>query len=269
MRLHVRHRSVYAYEPAAARVSLRLKLFPSVFDGQSVDNWSVTVNGDRVEPLYITGYGDESALWQSKDQITNVEVLAEGVVVTEDKTGLIRDLPNKPPSSIFRRDTELTRPDEVIRKLAESARKEDDLETAHALSLAVREAVEYRPEATNSQTPAAEAMAIGAGVCQDHAHVLIAACRSQGIPARYVTGYLKAADDEDELLETHAWAEAHIRNFGWVGLDPSNGISPTDHYIRIACGLDADDATPIKGHVVGSSQITLSADVAVSDNQQQ
>ena len=269
MRLSVRHRSEYGYEPAAARVSLRLKLFPSVYDGQSVEGWTVTVNGDPVEPIYITGYGDEIALWQSEGAVSRVEVLANGVVATQDKSGVVRDLPKKPPSSIFLRDTDLTRPDEAIRALAQAARKEDQLETTHALSLAVREAIDYRPEATTATTTAAEAMAIGAGVCQDHSHVLISACRALDIPARYVTGYLKAADDEDELLETHAWVEAHIQHFGWVGLDPSNGISPTDHYIRIACGLDADDATPIKGHVVGGSQITLSADVAVSDNQQQ
>ncbi|WP_419910988.1 transglutaminase family protein [Hoeflea sp.] len=269
MRLHVRHRSQYEYEPAASRVSLRLKLFPSVFDGQSVEGWSVTVNDEPVEPVYTTGYGDETALWQSKGAVARVEVVAHGVVATEDKSGVVRDLPRKPPSSIFLRDTELTRADDAIRALAEAARKEDQLETTHALSLAIRETVDYRPEATSTTTTAAEAMAIGAGVCQDHSHILIAACRALDIPARYVTGYLKAADDEDELLETHAWVEAHIQHFGWVGLDASNGISPTDHYIRIACGLDADDATPIKGHVVGGSQITLSADVAVSDSQQQ
>ena len=269
MRLQVRHTSEYLYEPAASRVSLRLKLFPSVFDGQTVEHWRVTVNGDPAEPVYTTGYGDEVALWQSSETVSRIEVLAEGAVHTEDKTGLVRDLPNKPPSFIFRRQTALTESDEAIRSLANDFLKPDLLETVHDLSKAVAKAVAYRPEATNSRTTASQAMALGAGVCQDHAHVLISACRSLSIPARYVTGYLKAAEEAEELLETHAWAEAHIQNFGWIGLDASNGISPTDHYIRIACGLDADDATPIKGHVVGGSKITLSADVAVSDSQQQ
>jgi transglutaminase-like putative cysteine protease len=269
MRLEVRHSSEYLYEPAASRVSLRLKLFPSVFDGQNVERWTVTVNGEPVEPIYTTGYGDETALWQSSHEVSRVEVLAEGTIVTEDRAGLVRDLPTKPPPGIFYRQTPLTRPDDSIRKLAQSTQKEDLLETVHALSKKVADTVEYRTEATNSKTTAAEALAIGAGVCQDHAHVLIAACRSLSIPARYVTGYLKAVEDENEMVETHAWAETFIQDFGWVGLDPSNGISPTDHYVRIACGLDADDATPIKGHVVGGSKITLSANVAVSDNQQQ
>ncbi|MEM6462178.1 MAG: transglutaminase family protein [Pseudomonadota bacterium] len=269
MRLYVRHNSQYKYEPAAKRVSLRLKLFPSVYDGQSVESWAVSVNGDPVHPIYTTGYGDETALWQSSDEVASVDVIAKGTVVTEDRSGVVKRLPNKPPAPIFQMETALTRPDDAIRKLAKESLKSDELETVHTLSHAVAEAVEYRPEVTNSKTTAAEALAIGAGVCQDHAHILMAASRYLGIPSRYVTGYLKAAEDADEMVETHAWAEVHIRNFGWVGLDPSNGISPTDHYIRIACGLDADDATPIKGHVVGESQITLSAEVAVTENQQQ
>jgi len=269
MRLTVSHRSTYSYAPAAARVSLRLKLYPSIYDGQSAESWTVTVNDETVDPIYMSGYGDDVALWQSKEPLENAAIVAEGVILTDDRAGVVRDLPRKPPSALFNRTTALTEPNDAIAAFAQQVRVQDALETAHALSLAVREAVEYRPKVTHSHTTAAEALEIGAGVCQDHAHLFIAACRSLGIPARYVTGYLQAAEDHQELLETHAWAEAHIARFGWVGLDPSNGISPTEHYIRIACGLDADDATPVKGHVVGDSQISLTAKVAVANSQQQ
>lgn len=269
MRLNVSHRTTYEYDPAAMRVALRLKLFPSVYDGQSVESWQVTVNGDPVEPVYVSGYGDEVALWHSHDPIESAVVIAQGAIVTHDKAGVVRNLPRKPPSAIFMRPTELTHADDAIVQLAKGSEGDEPLETVHALSLAVKNAVTYRSNVTSSETSAAEALAAGEGVCQDHTHIFVAACRSIGIPARYVTGYLQATEDDAALLETHAWAEAHIRNFGWVGVDPSNGISPTDCYIRIACGLDADDATPIKGHVVGGSQISLTAQVAVADSQQQ
>lgn len=269
MRLNVSHRSTYNYEPAAARVALRLKLFPSIYDGQSVESWQVTVNGESVESIYVSGYGDDVALWNSHDPIEAAVVVAKGTIVTQDTAGVVRDLPRRPPAALFTRTTALTGPSDAISQLASSCQTGDLLETVHGLSLAVKDAVTYRSKVTNSKTTAAEALAAGEGVCQDHAHVFIAACRTLGIPARYVTGYLQATDDETELLETHAWAEAHIKDFGWIGVDPSNGISPTDHYIRIACGLDADDATPIKGHVVGGSQISLTAEVAVADSQQQ
>lgn len=269
MQLNVSHRSIYNYEPAAARVALRLKLFPSIYDGQSVESWQVTVNDDTVEPIYVSGYGDDVALWISQNPIEAAVVVAKGTIVTRDTAGVVRDLPRRPPAALFTRTTDLTGPNDAISHLANTCQTDDLLETVHSLSLAVKEAVAYRSKVTNSKTTAAEALTAGEGVCQDHAHIFIAACRTIGIPARYVTGYLQATDDETDLLETHAWAEAHIKNFGWIGVDPSNGISPTDHYIRIACGLDADDATPIKGHVVGGSQISLTAEVAVADNQQQ
>ena len=269
MHLNISHRTIYSYEPAASRVSLRIKLFPSIFDGQSTDVWTVLVNGETVEPLYVSGFGDDVALWQSRTAQETVEVVADGIVSTEDKSGIVRDLPRRPPAAIFLRSTGLTEPDDAIRSLAQQVAVNDELETVHAVSLAVSEGVEYRAKATHSETSAAEAMALGAGVCQDHAHVFIAACRSLGIPARYVTGYLRASEDQADLLETHAWAEVHIRGLGWVGIDPSNAISPTDHYIRLASGLDAADAAPIKGHVVGGSQISLTAEVSVAENQQQ
>ncbi len=269
MRLQISHRTTYTYEPAASRVSLRLKLFPSIFDGQTAQSWDVHINGEKVEPIYVSGYGDDVALWQSRAPLESAEVVAGGVVLTEDRAGIVRDLPRRPPSAIFLRTTDLTKPSDAIRSLAQSSKLDNELETAHALSLSVKDAVAYQTEATHSQTTAAEAVELGAGVCQDHAHAFISACRTLGLPARYVTGYLRATEDQEDLLETHAWAEVHVGGLGWVGIDPSHGISPTDHYIRLTCGLDADDATPIKGHVVGGSEIFLTAQVAVAESQQQ
>jgi transglutaminase-like putative cysteine protease len=137
----------------------------------------------------------------------------------------------------------------------------------HALCTAVRDAIEYRSGATTSQTTAAQALKQGAGVCQDHAHVFIAAARTLNVPARYVVGYLLAVDTA--LTETHAWAEAHLSDIGWVGFDPANGICPTDRYVRLGCGLDSADAAPIRGSVVGAPQERLSASVDISQTQGQ
>jgi transglutaminase-like putative cysteine protease len=266
MNLHVSHRSEYAYEPKAARVSLRIKLFPSQFEGQYVRSWSVAVNGEPVTPIYVSGYGDDVALWQSDDGISNVVVSAEGVVETEDMNGVVRDLPRRPPRGVFLRKTRLTDPSEAILELARDSVGDDVLSTCHSLCDAVNEKIAYRSRSTHAATTAAEAFEGGTGVCQDHAHIMIAACRSLDIPSRYVTGYMMAGEGEDDVLETHAWAEVFVQELGWVGFDPSNALCPTDRYIRLACGLDADDAAPIKGHVVGETDISLSAQVAVVPN---
>ncbi|WP_170317672.1 transglutaminase family protein [Paroceanicella profunda] len=265
----MRHRTTYTYDPEADRVALRLKLYPSTHSGQRVLDWSVSVNGDTVAPLVRDAYGDQIGLWNHMTPLGAAEIVASGTVEVTDTTGMIRDLPSHPPPGIFLRDTALTEPDAALLAFARAITAESELERAHSLSAAVTEAVEYRPGLTDAKTTAAQALALGAGVCQDHAHVFIAAARSIGIPARYVVGYLLTDDEENTLVETHAWAEAHVTGLGWIGFDPSNAVCPTDRYVRLSCGLDAPDAAPVNGNVLGQPDIGFDTDVTVIQGQQQ
>jgi transglutaminase-like putative cysteine protease len=127
--------------------------------------------------------------------------------------------------------------------------------------------MDYVPGSTLSRTTAEQALEQGAGVCQDHAHVFISASRAMGVPARYVVGYLLSADET--VTATHAWAEAHASDLGWVGFDPANRLCPTDRYVRLGAGFDAHDASPIRGHFVGQCTEALAADVRVTQFQVQ
>ncbi|MBN8890137.1 MAG: transglutaminase family protein, partial [Rhodospirillales bacterium] len=134
----------------------------------------------------------------------------------------------------------------------------------HALMGAVHGRVAYVVDATTQQTTAAAAFADGRGVCQDHAHIMIAAARALGMPARYVTGYLLLEGDEAEAsVAHHAWAEAWVEELGWVGFDAANCLCPTDRYVRLAVGLDAASAAPIRGVRRGTGAEHLCVDVAV------
>jgi transglutaminase-like putative cysteine protease len=133
--------------------------------------------------------------------------------------------------------------------------------------------------ATDTGTSAIEAFAHGHGVCQDFAHVFIAAARHLGHPARYVGGYLfqphlvqRQAQGASGQVQTaapqdagHAWAEALVPNLGWVGFDPANGVSPTDAYVRVAVGLDYLGAAPVRGTRYGGTGESLSVRVVVQD----
>ena len=112
--------------------------------------------------------------------------------------------------------------------------------------------------------PAAEALAQGRGVCQDHTHLFVSAARSLGIPARYVSGYLLADEAGHALRETHAWAEAWVDGLGWIGFDATNGLCVTELYVRLCSGLDAHDAAPVRGSVYGTTEIGIQADVMIS-----
>ena len=163
---------------------------------------------------------------------------------------------------VYLRVTPQTRPDAAICELARSVERTDPLERLHALAGAVRARVDYVPGSTNAHTEAAEALADGKGVCQDHAHIFIAAARSLGVPARYVTGYL-VVDTDNASEAHHAWAEAWVEGLGWVGFDVANRICPTERYVRLAVGLDARYAAPVIGSRSGGAAEALEVCVEV------
>lgn len=261
MRHFIRHRTEYAYQPAAGRVALRLKLFPTRFVGHQAATWRVSVNGQGVKPLLTNGYGDAEAIWTTLTPVERLEIVAEGEIVVEDTAGVVRGLVEAARPTVFLRPTPLTKPTKALQDFADRARSETPLASLHAISELVGKQIAYTPGSTQAGTPAGEALEKGQGVCQDHAHVFIAAARLLDTPARYVVGYL--ADDPKHQAQTHAWAEAFVPDLGWVGFDPANGQCPTEAYVRVACGFDAVDAAPIRGCMTHGVQERLSTDVVI------
>lgn len=264
MKLLVRHQTIYRYESAAARVAMRLKLVPTHTTAQQVLEWHVSVNGEPVKGFRRNGFGEMEAVWVRHDRLDNAVIVAEGLVETSETHGVMLPSFGSVHPRYFLRDTALTQASAAIRDMAMSLPDGDGvLARLHALSAAVSNAVAYRSGVTNAHTTAAEAFALGAGVCQDHAQIFIAGARAIGIPARYVTGYL-LAEGGTALHETHAWVEALVPNLGWVGFDPSNRVCVTERYLRLASGLDARAAAPIRGSVTVAGDIWIDADVRIA-----
>lgn len=263
MRLTVRHATTYTYEPPADRCALRLRLYPPAFDSQRILNWTVSVNGQAVPPLLSTATGDRESIWTCLAGAPEIAVVAAGEIETSDTAGVVRGLKETVRPQMFLRTTPLTEADAKITALASEIAAGKPLDRMHALFNAVADAIAYKPGTTSANTTAAQALKAGKGVCQDHAHVFISAARTMKVPARYVVGYLFALDGK--MTETHAWAEAFVPEIGWVGFDPANRLCPTDRYVRLACGLDAADAAPIRGNVSGASQERLSASVDIGE----
>jgi transglutaminase-like putative cysteine protease len=139
----------------------------------------------------------------------------------------------------------------------------DPVARLHAISQAVLGAVAYRAGFTDVTTGAEAVLAARQGVCQDHAHVFIAALRVIGVPARYVGGYL-LMDDSTDQSAGHAWAEAHVTGLGWVGFDISNGISPDARYVRVSTGRDYREAAPVTGIRFGGVPEKMQVALAVA-----
>jgi transglutaminase-like putative cysteine protease len=265
MRIAITHATTY-HSDAPGRAIQALRLTPATGRGQKVVSWQVRVAGAGPGLRYVDAFGNLVDLMASRGPVADVEIVAEGVVETSEVAGVVGFPAEGIVPAVCLRATVLTEADDAIAAFAGECRREGVLATLHAILDGLHAAMEYDTSATNSLTTASDAFAAGRGVCQDHAHVFAAAARSLGIPARYVTGYL--VTDAAEAVAHHAWAEALAPDLGWVGFDPANGQCPTERYVRLAVGLDALEAAPVRGVRLGGARERLSVSVAVAEQSQ-
>ncbi|MGY6547630.1 MAG: transglutaminase family protein [Roseinatronobacter sp.] len=284
MILSVLHTTRYSFADPVRGIIQSLRITPSKCEGQRVLDWQIDVPGAVMGTPFRDGAGDMLQTVSLRVPGTEIEVTVRGTVDTRDTAGILRGHRERVPPGAYLRGSLRTEPNRAIRELTqatlETAPEATALEKAHLLSAAVSEALPYTPGATHAHTTAAEAITAGAGVCQDHAHVLIACAHLAGLPARYVSGYLHATEDSSESGTadgirdatpqgaSHAWVEIFIDGLGWIGFDAANKCCPNEHYIRLGSGLDAQDAAPIRGLILGGSEEELDVSVRVGTKDQ-
>ena len=146
-------------------------------------------------------------------------------------------------------------------------------EASVALTAMIHREFTYKPGTTHVGTTSNEALRNHEGVCQDFAHAMLAALRSLGIPARYVSGYLRTIPPKGQprLIgadQSHAWVGVYMGpSLGWVDLDPTNDMHAHTDHIPIAVGRDYSDVAPIRGSFLGggASRMSVSVDVESKD----
>jgi transglutaminase-like putative cysteine protease len=262
MRLKITHRTEYSYDAPVQYLLQRLRLLPLSGQTQTVNAWTIKVDGAREELRFADHFGNDTRLVSIEGGHNAIIVEASGEVMTRDTSGVSGPHQGFAPLWLFTQETPLTTIGKGIRDLAEAVGKGTDIERLHRLMALIGERVAYTSGATNAATPAEEALALKTGVCQDHSHIFATAARTMGFPARYVSGYLMM-DAAVEQAASHAWAEAHVPGLGWVAFDPANGISPDERYVRIAIGRDYRDASPVSGILLGQVQEKLAVTVSV------
>ena len=267
MRIRVDHRTTYRYEAPASSLVQALRVTPVEHAGQHLIDWRVDADIDGSFRESHDAFGNRVTMFYADGPVSEMTLIVTGLADVTDIAGVIRAEETLPPSA-YLRTTELTRYDPGLVSLAERFRGETPLGAAHGICSAIYNEMRFEVGLTGTATSAGDALAAGHGVCQDFAHIFAASARLLGIPARYVSGHL-ARDEAQEAA--HAWAEAYVPEIGWVGFDPANGISPTDHYLRVAIGLDYLDAAPIRGarRGGGAESLTVSVDAAAAMRQSQ
>jgi transglutaminase-like putative cysteine protease len=265
MHIEIDHKTVYTYEHPARYGVQEFRLTPVSWPGQSIRSWSIEAPGIQGAASYIDAWGNTVHLVNQMRERAELTIRVRGIVDTSDTGGIVGHLRHEQSPRIFLRETALSAADEAIRHLASQLLQSDDgVAMCHALMRSISDHMRYDTRSTHSGTSAARAFGDRSGVCQDFAHVFIAACRSMGLPSRYVTGYLFLPDEPEHSDAHHAWAETFIKGLGWVGFDPANGICPDERYVRLACGPDAEQAAPVRGLRRGSGQESLTVAVSVT-----
>ncbi len=265
MKLSIQHTTTYRFTAPADYGLQQLRLTPKDHNGQNVVSWDMAVDGGKVETEFSDQHCNQVSLVSFAPGASEITVSCTGVVETDDIAGVIGKHAGFAPLWYFQRTTPLTKAGARIRSLISGLAEEgaDDVTRLHALSARILAAVPYEIGRTEADSSAEDALKIGAGVCQDHAHIFLAATRALGYPARYVSGYLMM-DDRVHQDASHAWVEVHVDSLGWVGFDISNGISPDPRYVRVATGLDYAEAAPIAGLHYGAEGEAMAVDIQVA-----
>jgi transglutaminase-like putative cysteine protease len=254
MRIHVSHQTVYDYAPPAKSLIQTLRLTPRNHDGQYVAHWRIDVDVDsRLKPSE-DAFANITHLLSVGGPIARLVVSVDGEVQTHDTAGVVRGTVERFPPALYVRETPMTACDDALRDLAGAAASQagpEPLARLHALMAQVADKLAH--DAGADTVGAAQALAAGKGCSADHAHVFAAAARQLEIPARCISGYLwQEVDGTGSGL--HFWTEAHVAGLGWVAFDTANRICPSTAHVRVAVGLDATGAAPVRGSHHGGGE---------------
>ena len=253
MRIEIDHTLKLTVPPGYGQLVLHLLLTPASGPSQTVESWSVEVAGIGNAGRFRDGYGNAVHLVNQPRPDGEVAIAARGVITTQDVNGVLGRPAGEPVPALYKRVTPLTKaPGTLVDALRD--RRANRLDALHALMVQVGDALglpeaektsgqmQATGEQTQSQSQSTEAA--DQRSASDYAHLFIGAARALDIPARYVCGYLAAGDGHNG--GPHAWAEAFDDGLGWIGFDPLHQICPTERYVRLAVGLDAESALPVR-----------------------
>ncbi|WP_182111498.1 MULTISPECIES: transglutaminase family protein [unclassified Actinotalea] len=260
-RLHVVHTTRFVYDGPVTASYNEARMTPLSERGQTVLESRLAVEPQTWRHDYRDYWGTAVAAFESGvphrelvlESVTRVDV-GDRTVVADATWEQVRDPATVAELGEFLAPSATTRaPDDVAATAAELAAELGPDATARAVALRLHELVEYVPGVTAVHSTAADAWEQRKGVCQDLAHLTVAALRSAGVPARYVSGYLHPLRGGDVGLsvvgESHAWVEWWAGD--WVAFDPTNGTDVGEHHVVIGRGREYQDVAPVRGTYAG------------------
>jgi transglutaminase-like putative cysteine protease len=285
MNYTVLHRTTYRYQSDVAYSRLVAHLVPRAPTRQRPLAFEVNLSPEPVKSFERPDYFGNTTSWFTIDEPHAVlDIFAESHVAVEPIPAFAPDAslrweavrtgfefpadPDTLEALQYTFDTPLTATNEDVVAYAKRSFQRGRPLLACVLDLNSRVHADFTfdKEATDTRTTVKVAFELRAGVCQDLAHVGLAAVRAMGLAARYVSGYLltQPPPGRDRLIgadASHAWFSVWIPPYGWIDFDPTNDMLPSSEHITVAWGRDYGDVPPIHGIFTGGSEHEV--DVAV------
>jgi transglutaminase-like putative cysteine protease len=287
MNYEITHRTLYEYAAPVSVSQHVARLAPRVTATQGRDAFALEIAPVPTLRRTRTDYfGNELCLFSIQEVHQRLEITTKSRVSVQARETVAAELslPWRDAAQLFR---DPVSPDVVepyqfvfdspqVRasvELADYARESfgDDtplLVGARELTRRIFTDFKYDPKATTVATPLEEVWEKRRGVCQDFAHLGIACLRSLGLPARYVSGYLRTRPPEGQPRlvgadASHAWFRVFCPGIGWRGFDPTNNCEPAEEHIIVAYGRDFGDVSPVAGIITGGGQHEVKVSVTV------
>lgn len=271
----VRHRTTYRYDSPVASGQTLCHLLPRAdAPGQQVLSAALTVEPDADEVSeHLDAFGNRVSIVWFHLPHRELTIVAESVVsVSPPPPGLPWSPPweeavatraaDLSPAGLHAREVALGSPyascSDAVRTFAAPSFPAGRplAECLADLGTRIHQEFAFDPVATDVATPLEEVLAARRGVCQDFAHLAVAACRCHGLAARYVSGYLETAPPPGQARlqgadASHAWLSVWVPGWGWLDADPTNDQVPVQRHVTVAWGRDYGDVAPVRGLVFG------------------
>jgi transglutaminase-like putative cysteine protease len=281
MRYQAVHVTTYSYEAAVAHCLSEAHLIPRSFPGQRVLESKIEVEPTPATRVHRTDYYgndvDTFSIFQRHDRFTvtstslvEVDPRNTGVLPTiswEEARAYLTQHPNLESLAAYEFvfDSPYVAASPELRAYGAPSFTPGVPLAQAAIDLMRRIHAEfsYKPKSTSIDIPLQEVLQRRRGVCQDFAHIMIGVLRSYHLAARYVSGYLRSGTKFLGAEASHAWVSVYIPGYGWLDLDPTNNVIPSDGHLTVAWGRDYGDVTPVKGISLGGGGQTVEVEVRV------
>ena len=277
-RFVIHHVTKYTYQEPVRDSANQIMLFPVKDENQEVESQQLIITGNPFVEIFTDYYGNQAGTFMNLEPHTELKIDSTIAIVTrpvifpaddiaiEEQWSHLYQIRHVVPYLDFLKQENFVALDEV-KKIADAGfyKSVSVYVAVQQLNTYVYQNFKYIQGITSVETTLDEIWKLRAGVCQDFAHILMVMLRLLGIPARYVSGYV-CPHDNDLRGEgaTHAWVEAYIPFYGWLGLDPTNNCIVNDRHVRLAIGRNFSDCSPVKGTYKGTAEQTLEVGVSVS-----